>query len=72
VKGASGDQFPEIQQERIEVEPKRPLDAELEDFIATVHRRGTPLVTGKAALEALRVAHQVREKIESDLAKENL
>ncbi len=60
---APGAKRPEIVNETVAIEPKMPLDAELEDFVATVNARKTPLVTGQAALAALRVALSVKEKI---------
>jgi len=68
-KGArpSGSRFPEIVVERIKVEPRQPLDAELEHFVNTVCTRGTPLVSGRDGLEALKVAMQVKEKIHACL-----
>jgi predicted dehydrogenase len=68
-KGApgAGSRFPSIETERIEVEPHKPLDAELADFVATVRRGGTPVVTGHDGLAALTVATLVKEKIHSCL-----
>ena len=53
----------EIVTERLDIEPRPPLDAELEDFISAVREDRPPLVDGRIGLEALRVAHLVREKI---------
>jgi len=59
-----GDQeWPEIVTEQIEIEPRLPLNAELEDFINTIRNGSTPLVTGRVGLEALRVALLVKEKM---------
>lgn len=58
-----GEEWPEIITEHLDVEPRLPLNAELADFINTVRTGGTPLVTGRVGLEALRVALLVREKI---------
>ncbi|MGD9164696.1 MAG: Gfo/Idh/MocA family oxidoreductase [Chromatiales bacterium] len=55
---------PEIVRERVEIEPRQPLDAELADFIETIHRRGKPLVDGAAGLEVLRVAMEVKKSME--------
>lgn len=60
----SNQEWPEIVREKIEIEPRQPLDAELADFIQTVRRGGKPLVDGATGLEALRVAMEVKEKIE--------
>jgi predicted dehydrogenase len=56
---------PEITAQRINVEAKQPLDAELADFIDCVRTRRAPVVGGRTALEALRVALMVKEKIAS-------
>ena len=53
----------EIVAETLNVEPKMPLDAELEHFVAAVSARSTPLVTGRIALDALKVALLVKEKM---------
>jgi predicted dehydrogenase len=58
-----GQSYPEIIYETHSVTPTRPLDAELEHFIDTVRRGGTPLVTGDDGLEALRIAMLVTDKI---------
>jgi predicted dehydrogenase len=63
----SGSRFPEIITEQLTVEPRQPLDAELEHFINTVRTGGTPLVSGHDGLEALKVALQVKEKIHACL-----
>jgi predicted dehydrogenase len=62
-----GSRFPRIETQRIEVQPHKPLDAELADFVATVRRGGTPVVTGRDGLAALSVATLVKEKIHSCL-----
>ncbi|MDH3466908.1 MAG: Gfo/Idh/MocA family oxidoreductase [Gammaproteobacteria bacterium] len=59
--------FPEIISERVQVEPRPPLDAELEHFSATVRNGAQPLVNGRDGLAALEVAAQVRDKIQSCL-----
>lgn len=59
-----GQEWPEIVRDKIEIEPRQPLDAELADFIDTIQRGGRPLVDGATGLEALRVATEVKEKIE--------
>lgn len=56
-------QWPEIVTEKIEIEPRLPLNAELEDFINNIRTGNTPLVTGRVGLEALRVALLVKEKM---------
>ena len=62
-----GGGFAQIMSDTIRVEPTSPLDAELVHFVDCVRRGNTPLVTGAVGLRALRVAHQVREKIEHSL-----
>ena len=63
-----GERFPEIVSERIDVDSRPPLDAELEHFVATVQAGGQPLVTGRDGLDALIVADQVKEKIHACLS----
>ncbi|QKK11315.1 MAG: Gfo/Idh/MocA family oxidoreductase [Pseudomonadota bacterium] len=57
-------EWPEIVREKVEIEPCQPLDAELADFVQTIRKGGKPLVDGATGLEALRVAMEVKEKIE--------
>ncbi len=57
-------EWPEIVREKIEIEPRQPLDAELADFLRTIRSGGKPLVDGATGLEALRVAMEVKERIE--------
>ena len=58
-------EWPDIVRERIELEPVKPLDAELDAFVDTVRTGAPPLVDGRVGLEALDVALQVREKIQA-------
>ena len=58
-----GAERPEIIRERIRVEPKKPLDAEIEAFVSAVRNRHRPLVDGRVGLRALEVALKVRERI---------
>lgn len=58
-----GVERPEIQRERLQIEPVKPLDEELAAFIACVRERRRPLVDGRVGLEALEVALRVRERI---------
>jgi len=60
---APGGGRPVIESERPAIEPQLPLDAELADFVEAVRNRRTPRVGGRTALEALRVALMVKEKI---------
>ncbi len=57
------EEWPEIVTEQLDVEPRLPLNAEIEDFVHNIRTNTTPLVTGRVALEALRVALLVKEKI---------
>lgn len=58
VPGASR---PEIVRERIQVEPVKPLDREIEAFVACVREGRRPLVDGRVGLEALDLALRVRD-----------
>lgn len=53
----------EIVTERLNIEPRPPLDAELQDFIEAVREGRRPLVDGRVGLEAVRVAQLVKDKI---------
>jgi len=59
--------FADIHTDAIEVESTPPLDAELAHFVQTVSTGGTPLVTGRDGVEALKVAERVVEKIEQSM-----
>jgi predicted dehydrogenase len=59
----TGGERPEIVSERIDIEPRMPLDTELEAFIDSVRTGKPPLVDGHAGIEALRVAQLVKERI---------
>ena len=59
--------FAPIINSSIQVEPTPPLDAELAHFVECVQEGTQPLVTGKDGLQALKVAYDVREKIEKSL-----
>ena len=59
--------FAPIVTDTIRVDPTPPLDAELAHFVDCVRQGKPPLVSGVVGLRALRVAHQVREKIEHSL-----
>ena len=60
-------EFAPIVSDSIAVEQKPPLDAELEDFIACVRSGRAPVVSGEAGLRALRVAHEVGQRIDESL-----
>ena len=61
----AGEEWPEIVAERVQVEPVKPLDAEIDAFVDSVNTGRAPLVGGAVGLRALEVALQVKEKIES-------
>ncbi|NCA69904.1 MAG: Gfo/Idh/MocA family oxidoreductase [Sphingobacteriia bacterium] len=54
---------PTIIRDRIQVEPVKPLDLELADFVGCVREGRAPLVDGRTGLAALAVALEVRAKI---------
>ncbi|MDH5632818.1 MAG: Gfo/Idh/MocA family oxidoreductase [Gammaproteobacteria bacterium] len=54
---------PSITQEKLDIEPQPPLDAELADFIDAVRNKRPPLVDGRTGLEALRMAFKIKESI---------
>ena len=56
----AGSTRPEIVRERIQVEPVKPLDREIEAFVECVRTGRRPLVDGQVGLEALDVALRVR------------
>ena len=62
-KSIPGATRPRIVRERIEVEPVKPLDRELEAFVECVRTGRRPLVDGRVGLEALDVALQVQSSI---------
>jgi predicted dehydrogenase len=61
VEGAA---WPEIRTEALDIEPVKPLDAELASFVDCVINHSHPLVDGPTGLRALEVALQIKEKIE--------
>ena len=60
-----GERWPEIVAERIDIEPAKPLDAEIDAFVRSVRTGEAPLVGGAVGLRALEVALQVKAKIEA-------
>jgi len=58
-----GAERPEIVRQRIQIEPVKPLDREIEAFVACVRGGQRPIVHGRVGLKALEVALQVRAKI---------
>ena len=59
--------FAPIVTESIQVTPRPPLDAELEDFVDCVRTGRDPVVGGEAGVRALQVAHEVRQRIDDSL-----
>ncbi len=59
--------FAPIISESIQVTPRPPLDAELEDFVDCVRSGRHPVVDGEAGVRALQVAHEVRQRIDESL-----
>lgn len=57
----------EIVTERLNIEPRPPLDTELEDFVSAVREGRRPLVDGRVGLEAVRVAQLVKDKIAASM-----
>jgi predicted dehydrogenase len=58
-----GGKWPRIVTENLDIQPRPPLDTELEYFVNSVRTGAPPLVNGRVGLEALRVALLVKEKI---------
>jgi len=58
-----GGKWPRIVTENLDIQPRPPLDTELEYFVKSVRTGAPPLVNGRVGLEALRVALLVKEKI---------
>ncbi len=54
---------PEIVRQRIQVEPIKPLDLELAEFVRGLRAGRPPLVDGRIGLKALEVALEVRARI---------
>lgn len=54
---------PEILRDRLQVDPIKPLDLELAEFVRVVREGGRPLVDGQTGLRALEVALEVRDRI---------
>ena len=63
VPDPDGGKWPKIVSESLGIEPRPPLDTELDYFVRAVRARNRPLVDGRVGLEALRVALLVKERI---------
>jgi predicted dehydrogenase len=64
-RSVPGAERPEILRQRIQVEPVKPLDREIESFVSCVREGRRPIVDGRVGLKALDVALQVRGKIQA-------
>ena len=62
-KPRPGENWPEVVMEKLDIEPVKPLDAELAAFVESVATGSPPLVDGRVGQEALRVAMQVKQEI---------
>ncbi|MCP3871262.1 MAG: Gfo/Idh/MocA family oxidoreductase [Gammaproteobacteria bacterium] len=58
-----GKAWPEVVMERVDIDPVKPLDAELAAFVDSVRNGKPPLVDGRVGQDALEVALRVREEI---------
>lgn len=58
-----GEDWPDILTEQVDIEPVKPLDAEIDAFIDSIRTGRRPLVDGRVGLRALDVALQVYDKI---------
>ncbi|MBK1641227.1 oxidoreductase [Chromatium okenii] len=54
---------PDIQRQRLQIEPIKPLDLELAEFVRCVQTQQQPLVDGRTGLKALEVALEVQARI---------
>lgn len=62
-----GQLYPGLVSERLEVESRPPLDAELEHFVSIISNKQKPFVNGQDGIRALRVAELVQNKIKECL-----
>jgi predicted dehydrogenase len=58
-----GDEWPEIVTERLDIEPVKPLDAEIAAFVDCARTGRRPIVSGEVGLDALDVALAVKARI---------
>ena len=68
-RSRAGQEWPEVVTERLEIEPVKPLDAEIAAFVRSVRDGTPPLVDGRTGLKALEVALQVRQEIHRRLGR---
>jgi len=66
--GGGGGRLPRIVREDVPIERVEPLQAELESFVACVRERRRPVVSGEDGRDALRVAEEIRRRLEEHLA----
>ncbi|EGV32584.1 oxidoreductase domain protein [Thiorhodococcus drewsii AZ1] len=62
-QSVEGESRPAIVRDRIHVEPIKPLDREIAEFVRGVREGTSPLVNGRVGLKALDVALEVRARI---------
>ena len=62
-KPRPGENWPEVVMEQLDIDPVKPLDAELAAFVDCVTEGTPPLVDGRVGQEALRVAMRVKQEI---------
>ncbi|MET0103776.1 MAG: Gfo/Idh/MocA family oxidoreductase [Sedimenticola sp.] len=62
-KPRPGEEWPEVVVEQLDVEPVKPLDAELAAFVDCINDGARPLVDGQTGQEALEVAMRVKAEI---------
>ncbi|MES9959094.1 MAG: Gfo/Idh/MocA family oxidoreductase [Sedimenticola sp.] len=62
-KPRPGEEWPEVVVEQLDVEPVKPLDAELAAFVDCINNGSRPLVDGQTGQEALEVAMRVKAEI---------
>ena len=62
---------PEISRQRVQIDPIKPLDLELAEFVRGIRQGQPPLVDGRIGLKALEVALEVRARIDSSTAPRN-
>ncbi|MGA8259983.1 MAG: Gfo/Idh/MocA family oxidoreductase, partial [Arenicellales bacterium] len=62
-----GQLYPGLASERLKVESKAPLDAELEHFVSIIASKQKPFVNGHDGIRALKVAELVQAKIKECL-----
>ena len=69
-KPKPGEEWPEVVVEKLDIDPVKPLDAELDAFVESVRSGASPLVDGSVGQEALEVALKVKAEIMGRLESE--